>query len=84
MRRFKSAREGTQGWTGFRRPVQADALNRSYDLVRVQPPVAGRHVARTAPTEDGGSVSMLGEPTATGAMFPQVCNSGYFAAAGRP
>ena len=75
--------EGWHGWTSFGRGGQDDYMD-TWALEPHPAPMVGQYISRTMPLDDGGAVTMLGEPCDDGVRFPDVPNTGYVTAAGRP
>lgn len=87
MRHFEPSRgmpNGSGNWTGFRRADQGGE-HTSSTTVRSGPSIAGYHVAQAFHTDDGGSVSNMGEPDGDGWLLAsQAPHVGFFTAVGRP
>jgi hypothetical protein len=91
MRRFKSDRVtpgglndwgSPSGWVGFRRPVQRlEHVN----TVTVAGAVPGAHLNQHyVDAQTGAVVSLMGDPTADGHLFPDQPSTGAEFACGRP
>lgn len=71
-------------WVGFLRPTQA--LDRQWTQINTEPEAVGFHLHRTyvEPTT-GTAVSLMGNPTGDGHLFPgDPMSCGYEFAVGRP